>query len=533
MTKILKELQDIEFIEGACNCEMCIRERLEANQTKLLLQIAPSIKTLPRIYDKYTSFADRNSGLRHLRNKDLWQSILRSLKALEAERQEIMAKRGATRYVTCVDCGCLHKPKRKQRIAVEGKKKYVCDRCIAYYKYCDYCKIFKTKRNFHKLYGTFDHFMQSKGSPLSKEMKEKVLKGIKWVCKDCYRDFHWSCYRCGFKALKKTFIEVNIGFIDGGDGLRSSDGRRIVYVCPHCEKEARVKCHECGITCYDFIGDRFGDDVHFCLECTENRTSIHEYYYKPSKIYMHSGKKEGKVTNKALHFGFELEVECRYSSIGQTTMAELIKEKYTTKYVYIVHDGSIDNGIEIVSHPFTWEQYKEEIDKWNDLLLFLRSKKWKANRPKVGFHVHMTKAAFTSFHLFKFLRFFYNEENRKFINIIAQREPNSYSVFSEKDRENVIANAKDKKNRDEGTHYNAINLNNPTTVEVRMFRGTLEPLLFNKNIEFLKAAFNFSRDNKPTSMTDMKFTKYVSQHPKAYPCLMEFLKMEGVIRKCV
>jgi hypothetical protein len=524
MTKIILELQKIEFVEGECNCDECRRERLEKRESKTLLQIAPHYKYIPRSFDRFCNFGGRVTNPPGWRRDtgylEYWKRTLRILKDLET-RYTLVKKDPKTKsWTTCIDCGSLHQSstKRQLKLPDDDKNYYLCKQCFTNYLFCTICEKLELKRGFHKIFRNRRDYDRMRSDP---SFKAKY----NWVCTNCFRLKYHSCYRCGFKAATPLFRQIDIGAAEG-PGERG-DGRNIIFVCPVCVEEARVQCHECGGDSWDFAGEHHDDDVYFCVSCVETRRSIHEYYYKPSKIYFHKGKKEGKVTNQALHFGFELEVECRYSAIGQQAMAELIKEKFGSDYVYIVHDGSIDHGIEVVSHPFTWEEFREQTH-WDDLLLFLRKKNWKANRPKVGFHVHMTKAAFTSFHLFKFLKFFYDEQNRKFMNIVAQRQPNSYSVFSEADRKNVIANAKDKANRD-NTHYNAVNLNNKTTVEVRMFRGTLEPLLFNKNIEFLKAAFNFSRDKKPTMMDKFNFIRYVIDNCKQYVCLMEFFKMEGVL----
>ncbi len=88
--------------------------------------------------------------------------------------------------------------------------------------------------------------------------------------------------------------------------------------------------------------------------------------------------------------------------------------------IYVVHDGSLNRspmgGIEIVSHPMTWEYYRENSDRWTELLMKLREWGGQSFRPgTAGLHYHMSKGAFSTFHRYKFVDFFYN-----ILNILHQ-----------------------------------------------------------------------------------------------------------------
>ncbi|GAG07984.1 unnamed protein product, partial [marine sediment metagenome] len=181
-------------------------------------------------------------------------------------------------------------------------------------------------------------------------------------------------------------------------------------------------------------------------------------------------------------------------------------------------------GIEVVTHPFTWQKYNLEKEKWDTLLLYLRKRGYKANFPGIGFHVHTTKAAWGNSQIHRLLKFIYG--NKSFILQIAQREPNQYCVMDNKDFDEAVLVAKDKKNRSRD-HYSTVNLNNGTgqsseTVEFRMFQGTLEPFYLHKNMEFVHACWNFTREYVHTDVR--AFNIFVGAHKKMYPCLFEFMK---------
>ena len=126
----------------------------------------------------------------------------------------------------------------------------------------------------------------------------------------------------------------------------------------------------------------------------------------------------------------------------------------------------------------------------------------------------------------------YNPVNRQFINIIAGRPPMTYCRVSDKDYNGSVTLAKNKKNVDQN-HYNMVNLNrkNDTTkggktIEFRLFKGSLQPLIVHKNIEFIQAIFCFTRDYAKKSMFKDAFVRYISENKKEYPCLSEFIRIK-------
>lgn len=506
MIKIINEIS-IALYGGTevCNCPNCRRERADEHEGRLLLQIAPSLSQVPLRLDRQNNYNRYSPEFKYYDTEVRQKKILGLLKDVEQLNKIFKKEHLGSTIKTCINCGLFHTPKYKHTIVHENKKYFLCSTCVKDYEKCGHCNTLQRDMDFDSVYKNYeDHMAYNNG--------EKISGAKIKLCSHCFQEYYKKCDLCKYIQVSNQFIVL----------LHPSGSVTACNIC--CEKN-KVPCYTCGKDSYTFLDiyeSHTVADRYYCIACSENRIPIHNYTYKPFFQHFHSGLREGKVSSSALHFGFELEIERYASSLGRITMAEIVKDKCGTDYIYVVQDSSIDEGIEVVSHPFTWSEYKENIDRWTNLLLFIRTKEWKANRPKVGFHVHMTKAAFTTFHLFKFLKFFYREHNKDFICVIAQRQPTSFSRFTSSDKLNIIANAKDKANRTDD-HYNAVNLNNKNTVEVRVFRGTLEPLYFHKNIEFLHAVFKYSRDYSPKQMEYISFINYVQQHHKLYPCLWEFL----------
>jgi hypothetical protein len=227
--------------------------------------------------------------------------------------------------------------------------------------------------------------------------------------------------------------------------------------------------------------------------------------------------------------GCEFEIANKSSMLDQNSLVHLVKEKFGKKRFYGMHDGTIERatnytGLEIVSHPFTWHDYRNNINTWDDFLLYIRSKGWRANLPGVGLHIHTTKSAWTTYQIYRLLKLIDN--NNDIVIMIAQREPTEYCRMSPADQQEIAKVCKEKKNRTPD-HYSSINLNTSrgtpsNTIEFRMFQGTLEPLLFHKNVEFVKACYEYTRNYSKPDGTE--FMQYVVDNRRIYPCLTEFLK---------
>jgi hypothetical protein len=118
-------------------------------------------------------------------------------------------------------------------------------------------------------------------------------------------------------------------------------------------------------------------------------------------------------------------------------------------------------------------------------------------------HIHISKANFTTWHLYRFLKFFV--ENKEFIVSISQRKIEKLQKWANIEDENdssLIYKAKKKDGNDK--RYVAINLQNKATIEIRIFRGTLNSNSFMKNIEFAHSLFMYTKENKDISLDGFK-----------------------------
>jgi hypothetical protein len=232
-------------------------------------------------------------------------------------------------------------------------------------------------------------------------------------------------------------------------------------------------------------------------DCDMDAACINSYSYRPSmNFYKLSNENEN-----APFFGIELEVERKNNNgLKHKYMAGLIRHDHW----YFKTDGSLTDGFEIVTHPMTFNYIKQSEKTFTDSMRLLVENGYNSyDANTCGMHIHISKANFTTWHLYRFLKFFV--ENKEFIVSISQRKMEKLKKWANIEDDNdtsLIYKAKKKDGNSE--RYVAINLQNKATIEIRIFRGTLNINSFMKNIEFADALFMYTKENKDISLDGFK-----------------------------
>jgi hypothetical protein len=248
-------------------------------------------------------------------------------------------------------------------------------------------------------------------------------------------------------------------------------------------------CGECSEQYWD------GDD-HDCSESYGGL--IHDYGYKPRPYFF--GKREGE----RIYMGFELEVE-----IIDGSMREHAEQVINSlgEHVYLKHDGSLENGFEIVTHPHTLDSYRKEF-AFESFRKFRREGLRSWNTSTCGLHVHVSRSAFGTLydyhtsgnraqaiksrqlHELRFIKLIYDNERQ--VCRLAGRTSNSYANFQDKGNlTNKVLN-----HNDVGGRHAAVNTYNESTLEVRIFKGSLHEKRVLMALEFVHSAVEYTRDLK-------------------------------------
>lgn len=254
---------------------------------------------------------------------------------------------------------------------------------------------------------------------------------------------------------------------------------------------------------------------------------------------------QGKTYDPIPFLGIELEVERREKCAENIT--KQVMESLGEDFVIMKRDGSLKghNPFEIVTIPATLQYHQ---NKWHN---FMHNDDLKGNlmsfKGNCGMHIHINKASFTGLHLAKFIRFINMQENRQFIERIAQRVTSNYAQFT--DYNNINTNNKVTKGKsiavsaisqyaknlggavnrnNNGGHYDAVNTSNPMTVELRIFKGNLARGHFFKNIEFTHAAWAYTKNAGMGELNHKDFIHWLFKDGiKQYSYLKDFLIASG------
>jgi len=274
-----------------------------------------------------------------------------------------------------------------------------------------------------------------------------------------------------------------------------------------------------------YHNDDYATDGH-CQECWDSRDSDDDEECEPANPYAvktygnRSADYKMPEGQGPLFYGIELEVECK-SNIWYDGEAKRVYQALGLDYVVLKRDGSLsDAGFEIVTRPDSLDIHKR---KWADFIKTAANTLTSWSNGRCGMHIHATRSALTQLQLGKMLVWVNHANNESVVKTTAGRSLKQWAC-TEKGKK-LTDGKKLSMNR-----YVALNVRDET-VECRIFRGTLKPESFFKNLEFYDAliAFCAPANHSCTDIeTPQPFLKFVTANAKTYPNLHEFYVRRGV-----
>jgi len=410
-------------------------------------------------------------------------SVYGFLEQWERQEKDLLDRKPEVNTFLCDECGRIHdtnQPPTPNMTAITDKR--LCTSCfLNMYTVCGKCGIFA--RGYTMLQGirTLD------GDTVS-------------ICQACRDEHIVGCDNCHQWVLKDAMLEIEI------EGT-------LWPACLWCENTIRRKCKECDteFLMINRIDQALGEGTH-CDRCIYHIAGHNSYRYKPNAVHFKTTKSE--VQRKDTMF-FGLELECELGDrIPKGTFSEVIKKSYTYKDMYIVHDGSLEYGIEVVLMPFSDMWYKHNKRWLIDLYSLMYEKGGRFNRRKVGLHVHTSKAAWTQSQIYKIMRFCYAPEHARVLERLYGRGECEHARKSEYEYQGAVDVAKSGKNVNNEHHYNMINMSTGTTVEFRMFKGTKDINRVFAYLDFIRALHEFTLETGLSYMGMDNFTTFVNRSSK-------------------
>jgi hypothetical protein len=287
--------------------------------------------------------------------------------------------------------------------------------------------------------------------------------GENYYCEDC-RDNDFSyCDSCSEWVESVSELE--------GD-----------YMCSYCLDSSGAQwCDYCDSWEQQLCDQNFDPED---LENWNNNSyeGIMNYSFKPRRPDFFMGSADSD--DLPLFYGVELEVESMDNSM--TDGMNIIKESLGD-LVYFKADGSLDRGYEAVTFPFSFNYYSEAFDfGFLPKLQELGYRSWSAGT--CGLHVHISRTGFASSgHVWKFAQLILS--NPYAWGKLAGRTSSRWASF-DLETNSVM---KVLKGEQFPQRYCAVNLSNTDTVEVRIFRGSLNERRVRSAIESVDCAIQYTR----------------------------------------
>ena len=290
-------------------------------------------------------------------------------------------------------------------------------------------------------------------------LENRVMVGDDAICERCANEETVICSRCG----ERVYRDDNAG--DENTPL-----------CQPCYDRHYTSCERCGriIHLDDAYYEDDDEDDPLCYDChthARRNKMIEDYYYKPEPLFRGNGPR---------YFGVELEIDGAGEDDTSARKIMEIANGNGLENLYCKHDGSLDDGFEMVTHPMTLEYHMKEMP-WAKILqeaICLGYTSHQANT--CGLHVHVNRDAFGESEaeqdavIARILYFF--EKNWEELLKFSRRTPRQLerwaTRYGYKDQPKELLDHAKKGYH--GGRYTSVNLTNTDTIEFRIFRGTLK-----------------------------------------------------------
>ena len=332
------------------------------------------------------------------------------------------------------------------------------------------------------------------------------------LCQDCLEELTSVCSRCG----ERIWNDSNVGNSE-------------IVLCQSCYDNYYTTCEGCGeIICLDdtyHIDD--DEEAAYCYSCysqhRNEQKTIHSYSYKPEPLFY------PEYNSDSLFLGVELEIDEGGEDPGNAKEILGVANQ-REECLYIKHDGSLHDGLELVSHPCTLDYHMNRVP-WREICDKSVSLGYTSHMANTaGLHVHISRLALGNTYqkqeeviarILYFVEAHFNEMLRFSRRTEAQLNRWAARYGFKEHPKDILDHAK---NSSFG-RYTAVNLLNSNTIEFRIFRGTLKYTSFIAALQIVSeicgAAISMS-DEEFRGMTWNEFVLRIDRDK--YPELIGYLK---------
>ncbi len=320
------------------------------------------------------------------------------------------------------------------------------------------------------------------------------------LCSDCLDDYTTVCDCCGVRIWSED-----------------AEGDDYTSLCRQCYDYHYTRCEECDALIHNDDAYEY-DDGYFCHECYQKirrNASIHEYGYKPTPIFYGDSNR---------YFGVELEID---GAGKDDDYAEELLDiaNMNGEHIYIKTDGSLDDGMEIVSHPMSLEYHKDFC--WEKIMRHAVFLGYRSHQTSTcGLHIHVNRDSLASYHeeqdeVISRILYFVEHHWNEMLKFSRRSEYAMNRWAARYGYENSPKAIMDKAKKNYG-RYVAVNLCNYHTIEFRIFRGTLKYNTLIATLELVNKICELSVLMNDDEMSKLSWSEFVSEITE--PELIQYLK---------
>ena len=322
------------------------------------------------------------------------------------------------------------------------------------------------------------------------------------VCTDCYERHTTTCDRCG--AVIWT---------------DDSYGDEYTTLCRHCYENHYTRCSCCDALLHEDDAYHL-DGYDYCSECyhdeVDKNRSIHDYGYKPEPIFYGDSKR---------YFGVELEIDGAGKDSDNADEILAIGNR-NEEYIYIKGDGSLDDGMEIVTHHMSLDYHKQF--QWGEIMKKAIYLGYRSHQTSTcGLHVHVNRNCLGESmeeqdEVISRILYFVEHHWNELLKFSRRSEYSMNRWAARYGFEKTGREILDKAKKGGNGRYAAVNLMNYMTIEFRLFRGTLKLNTFMATLELVNAIINVALDYSEEGLHKLSWSEFVSSITE--PELIAYLK---------
>lgn len=321
------------------------------------------------------------------------------------------------------------------------------------------------------------------------------------ICTDCVERYTVTCDDC--------------------DSLIFDDdacGDDYTCLCHSCYDNHYSRCHECDALIhnndvYEYEGNYY---CHECYDEISEGDAISEYGYKPDPIFYGTGSR---------YFGVELEIDIGgKDNDNAQTLLDIANVDH--EHIYIKSDGSLNDGMEIVTHPMSLEYHQNFC--WNELMKKAVSMEYRSHQINTcGLHIHVNRASLgqnseEQEEVISRILYFVEHHWNEMLKFLRRSEYTMNRWAARYGYESSPKAILDKAKKGNCGRYAAVNLCNYNTIEFRMFRGTLKYNTLIAALQIVNHICNAAFSMSDEEMQKLSWSEFVASICE--PELIQYLK---------